>query len=157
MKNFDRYLELRDKLDCQLESDKCRLNKSLIELQNAIDIFSGKDEKNSLISFESLSGFEFDKWYDASNGVRFKRIKDDNKPVYFITEMTPNKSEDGVARFGIQEHDCKEVVQIVKGELIEPFEQYKKYSVKDTVIYPQNYKHKPYATVDSTYLVEFIK
>lgn len=157
MSKFDDYIKTRDRHDKKLKNDRISLSNDLDELEKVIDIFSGKDRENSLISHEVLNAFDFDKWYNAGKGVRFKRIKDGKKPLYFITEMNPSLTDDGVARFGVQEHDCKEIVTIIKGELIEPFEQNKNYVKDEIVIYPENYKHKPFAREESVYLVEFIK
>lgn len=114
------------------------------------------DSGNSMVTYESLANLEFNVWFPVGNGVKFKRIEHSTKPVYYITEMDPSQTIDGIAKLGIQIHDCREYCNVIEGELIEPFEGDKKYTTGDVVIYPTNYKHKPYSTIFSRYGVEFI-
>lgn len=157
MSKFDEYLEAKkkhDKIVCQRETT---LKTNINELMKVMDIFSGEEKEDILITRERLESFKYNEWIDVSPGVRFKRIRDKSKPLYFITEMRPVQTERGRAKFGVHFHDCKEIVEILEGELIEPFECHKKYVVGEKVFYPKNYKHKPYATIKSVYLVEFVQ
>lgn len=125
-------------------------------VMSILNTFSN-DDGDSLVSYDELSSLEFYKWYIVGNGVRFMRLEHDKKPVFFVTEMIPKKQLNNKASFGVQSHDCKEIVNILEGELIEAMECGKRYEKGDIVIYPTNFLHKPYATVFSKYEVEFIK
>lgn len=129
------------------------LHKSIM---STLDSFSS-DIGSSMISYSQLSLMSFDEWFDLGQGVRFMRVNHPEKELFFITEMNPKAEFNLKAVFGIQKHDCKEVVCILEGELIETMENGKRYTKGDTVIYPPNFLHKPFATVFSRYSVEFIK
>ena len=159
MKTDDKYKQwdlVRQQFDARIEKHLTSLSESETLTHDILSRFSG-DQGKTMISYKELSEFEFDVWFPVSCGVRFKRVKNTKKPVYFITEMDPSKTENGIAEFGIQKHDCKELCKVKEGHLIEILERKKRYSKGEKVIYPPFYRHKPSASVYSIYGVEFIK
>ncbi|CAA6810540.1 MAG: Unknown protein [uncultured Sulfurovum sp.] len=152
---FKKYNDLVKQCEAKYISENDRFNKLNEEITLMLNAFSF-DEGESMITYQTLAGLEFDKWFPVNDGVKFKRIFNPNKPVFYITEMDPSATTDGVAIFGTQKHDCKELCTVIEGELIEGNEGNKKYVTGDIVIYPTDYLHKPKAKVFSKYLVEFI-
>lgn len=152
---FEKYQKLKKEAVQReyAEGEKLQLLDS--EIKEILNTFKNNDG-SAMVTYESLSRMEFDKWFDLENGVKFMRIEHPTKEVFFITEMNPEESSDGIARFGKQEHDCKEICVVTSGELIETYEMCKHYDVNETVIYPAYYTHKPIAKIKSTYEVEFI-
>ena len=59
--------------------------------------------------------------------------------------------------FGIHNHDCYEVVKVLKGNLFEKTRGLKTYTAGQEVIYAINETHIPYSTENSTYKVTFYK
>ena len=105
------------------------MNKHFKELEYAVsnlnkinEIFRS-DEGDGLITFNDLKSYPFDVVNDLGNGVSFYRSFHPEKPVYFITDMDPAKGilVDGklTAVFGKQWHDCREIVSVINGHLIE--------------------------------------
>ena len=131
------------------------LNQSETLIKDVLNRFS-IDQGRTVITYEELSNIAFDVWLHPSPGVRFKRVKHPEKPVYFITEMRPEETNDNLAVFGLHQHDCKEICEVKEGHLIEILERNKNYAEGDKVFYPAFYKHKPCAKTFSVYGVEFI-
>ena len=152
---FDKYKRLAE-LDTERfkeQSDKLLLIQQ--ELDSVLDSFT-TDNSEDMITFKQLSNFRFNEEFDLGNGVVFKRVKHPTKEVYFITEMDPLKSTKKIAEFGKQKHDCKELCEVLEGELIEIREGFKRYEKGDIVVYPKNFIHKPSSSVKSKYGVEFL-
>ena len=115
------------------ELDEFEYNR-LIELDSEINIIINNFKNYSvpvITTYETLSNMEFNMWFDLGNGVKFIRVEHPLKPVYYITEMTPNEDNNFVALFGKQLHNCKEICEIFEGELIETMEMDKKYEAGD--------------------------
>lgn len=158
MKTNDKYKKwdlVRQEYDEKLRETLSHLNQSEELIKDLLTRFS-EDQGKTMISYKELSEITFNIWLPVSPGVRFKRVKHPDKPLWFITEMNPKETENGIASFGIQMHDCKEFCKIKEGHLIELLERKKQYSAGEKVIYPKNYQHKPSASVYSIYEVEFI-
>jgi len=130
------------------------LNQSETLIKDVLNRFS-TDQGKTVITYEELSNIAFDVWLHPSPGVRFKRVKHPEKPVYFITEMRPEETDDNIAMFGLHQHDCKEICEVKEGHLIEMLERNKSYTEGDKVFYPAFYRHKPCAKTFSVYRVEF--
>ena len=159
MKTDEKYKQwdlARQQFDERIEKQLFSLSETETLTQDILTRFSG-DQGKTMITYKELSEFEFETWFPVSCGVRFKRVKHATKPMYFITEMDPSKTENGIAEFGIQKHDCKEFCKVKEGHLIEILERSKYYSKGEKVIYPAFYRHKPSASIFSVYGVEFIK
>ena len=109
-----------------------------------------------MITYKELSNLPYNVWFPVSDGVSFIRVKDLEASVCYISELDPSETKDGKPTYGNQEHDCKEIVLVEKGELIETYERHKRYEEGDKVLYPKNFIHKPYSKVLSRYRVEFI-
>lgn len=131
------------------------LNQSETLVKDVLNRFS-EDQGKTVISYDELSNIAFDVWLHPSPGVRFKRVRHTEKPVYFITEMHPEETEDNLAVFGLHQHDCKEICEVKEGHLVEMLERNKNYTKGDKVFYPAFYRHKPSAKIFSVYGVEFI-
>lgn len=154
-KRYEDYLALKQKDSEREATEMKRFEVLKQEIDSALKSF--RDDEESMIEYQTLVSMDFGKWYDLKNGVKFIRIKHKTKPCLFETVMTPTDSPDKIAKFGRQKHNCKEIVRVLKGELIERMELGKRYEVGDVVVYPKNYLHKPTSTVDSRYEVEFIE
>ena len=131
------------------------LNQSETLIKDVLNRFS-EDQGKTIISYEELSKIAYDVWLHPSPGVRFKRVRHKDKPLYFITEMNPKENQDNLSVFGLHQHDCKEICEVQEGHLIEMLERNKVYSKGDKVFYPAYYRHKPSAKILSVYGVEFI-
>lgn len=115
------------------------------------------DDGDGLITFEELSTTQFNIWIDLGNGVKFMRIMHPTKPVYYITEMNPEESPNEIAEMGIQWHDCNEKCKVLKGHMIDAYDNARTYEVGETAAYNPLKKHKPLAKFKSIYEVEFYK
>lgn len=113
------------------------------------------DEGDGLITYNELLQTKFNTWIDLGNGVRFMRVLHPEKPVYFITVMNPETSPNNIAEFGLQWHDCRENCGVLKGHLIDLYDEDKIYKEGDIAHYKAFKKHKPVAKVFSIYEVEF--
>ena len=153
---FDKYKRLKDLEDIKHKQDIEKLVKVQLELDLVLNSFK-TDNSEDMITFRQLSNFKFNEEFDLGNGVTFKRVKHPSKKVYFITEMNPEDSPTKIAEFGRQKHDCKELCEVLEGELIEIREGFKKYDKGDIVIYPKNFIHKPSSSIKSKYGVEFLE
>ena len=123
------------------------------EIKKTEDLLKSMNVDNgaALVTFEGLKSLEIGEIQDVNDNVSFVLTsKEDNKLV-FITYMLDGGS------FGLQEHDCFEVVKIFKGNLFETERGYKVYTEGDTVCYAPYEKHKPYSSADSVYEVTFYK
>jgi hypothetical protein len=152
---YQKWNQMCQEDDKRLREALQHLTQSELLIQDVLSRFS-EDQGKTMITYQELSEIAFDLWFKVSPGVRFKRVQHPKKPLYFITEMYPELTEDHQAVFGLQQHDCKEVCEVKTGHLIEVLENNKLYSQGDKVFYPAFYKHKPRATVYSVYGVEFI-
>ena len=141
--------------DCHIETEGDRFRAIDEEVLRILDAFA-KDSGATMITYEELKSFPYNQWFDVSDGVRFMRIKDLKSPVCYISELDPLKAKNGVPSYGKQKHDCKEIVTVESGELIETYERHKKYEKGDVAIYPKGFIHKPYSKLLSRYRVEFI-
>lgn len=133
-----------------------KLEQTEVIIEDIIARFS-RDQGRTLITYKDLISIEFNVWIRVNEGVKFMRIEHPTKPAFFHTVMEPELTENKVAEFGLQEHDCKEKGRVIEGELIETLEGNKTYKVDDEFIYPPFYKHKPKAYLYSVYEVEFIQ
>ena len=158
MKSDEKY----KKWDLIRQEDARRLQEATIHLHQSEQLIEEvlnrfcEDQGKTTVSYEEPSNIAFDVWLYPSPGVRFKRVEHKDKPLYFITEMNPEETDDNLAIFGLHQHDCKEICEVKEGHLIEILERNKHYSKGDKVFYPAFYRHKPSAKIFSIYGVEFI-
>jgi hypothetical protein len=159
MKSEDKY----KKWDLIRQEDERRLREAMLHLHQSENLIQevlsklSDDQGRTLVTYEELSGLDYDIWFDVSSGVRLQRKRHPGDNLYFITEMHPEKTIDKRAVFGLQQHDCKEICEVIEGHLIEVLERNKLYTKGDKVFYPSYYMHKPSATQFSVYGVELIK
>lgn len=150
------------KWDLIRQEDAKRLQEAILHLNQSEELIQdvlnrlSEDQGKTVISYEKLCDITYDVWLHPSPGVRFKRIKHPEKPLYFITEMRPEETHDNLAIFGLHEHNCKEICEVKEGHLIEMLERNKHYAKGEKVFYPAYYRHKPSAKIFSIYGVEFI-
>lgn len=131
------------------------LIKEKLESYRKLAIRFSTEEEDGLITIKELSEVPYNIWSEWVNGVRYKREKHPQKNVYFITEMDPLKTKEGIALFGTQWHDCIEILTVLKGHLMELKQEGKIYKEGETFTYKPMEKHKPGAKVFSKYGVEF--
>ena len=158
-KTDDKYKQWKSAICRNDEANKkamLTLKENELLIDDVISRFR-EDQGRSMITYDELKSVEFNKWIQVNEGVKFKRVYHPTKPVFFHTEMHPEKTILKTACFGLQEHDCKEVCRIITGHLIETLESGKMYEKNDVVIYPAFYKHRPASNVYAFYEVEFIQ
>ena len=150
------YLEAHAKEEKRMELSRAFTEANLKEIKKIRDSFRNDSFEDALITYEQLENMPFYEWFVLDGtGVKFMRIENDTIPVYFITIMNPKLAIHGVAKFGVQWHDCKEIGKVIIGELIEPYENKKRYAKNDTFIYPAKFIHKPYSNIYAIYEIEF--
>lgn len=114
-----------------------------------------EDEGDGLITYAQLKDMPIGTEVDLKNGVKFKKVLNPRKDVYFITNMNPALSKKKAAEFGQQWHDCIEIVYVFEGHLIELISG-KVYKRGDTILFDRFIKHKPASELVSRYGVEFL-
>lgn len=132
--------------------NKLRAENSFL-IKNTEDLLKSFNVDNgvTLISFDSLKELNLNQIYDVNESVSFMLEEKTENKLVFTTYMQEN------GRFGLQEHDCFEVVEVVKGNLFETERGYKVYTEGELATYSPFEKHKPYATASSVYKVIFYK
>lgn len=137
------------------ESEKM-IQEKLSKAKKMQSAFSSNRE-GSIITYEELLNTQYNIWIELpAKGVRFMRTYNTKKPVFFITEMNPEKSNGDFAEFGIHLHDCIEIGKIVKGHMLDEVGG-NIYNESDTFKFDSNQEHHPKASIFSIYEVEFIK
>ena len=131
----------------KLRAENSFLIKSTEDLLNGFNVDNGV----ALVSFDSLKELNLNQIYDVNESVSFILEEKTENKLVFTTYMQEN------GRFGLQKHDCFEVVEVVKGNLFETERGYKVYTQGEIVTYSPFEKHKPYATSNSVYKVIFYK
>ena len=131
----------------KLRAENSFLIKSTEDLLNSFNVDNGV----ALVSFDSLKELNLNQIYDVNESVSFMLEEKTENKLVFTTYMQEN------GRFSLQEHDCFEVVEVVKGNLFETERGYKVYTQGEIVTYSPFEKHKPYATSNSVYKVIFYK
>lgn len=149
----DKYIQEEQEIK-ELRSLRNQIRaKNSLTIKSTEDILNAfnSDKGSTLVTFKELYSLEIGKIYDVNNGVSFVMLSKSEKHLVFETYM-----QDG-GEFGLQEHDCYEFCEVLKGNLIEKERGYKVYTEGDFISYSPNEKHKPYSTKDSIYRVVFIK
>lgn len=131
----------------KLRAENSFLIKSTEDLLKSFNVDNGV----ALVSFDSLKELNLNQIYDVNESVSFMLEEKTENKLVFTTYMQEN------GRFGLQEHDCFEVVEVVKGNLFETERGYKVYTQGEIVTYSPFEKHKPYSTSNSVYKVIFYK
>ena len=131
----------------KLRAENSFLIKSTEDLLKSFNVDNGV----ALVSFDSLKELNLNQIYDVNESVSFMLEEKKENKLVFTTYMQEN------GRFSLQEHDCFEVVEVVKGNLFETERGYKVYTQGEIVTYSPFEKHKPYATSNSVYKVIFYK
>ena len=140
---------VRDKIK---ESQKERAKNIVFVAQEIDDILNGfGNAEETVISYYDLSLFKIGERVEVNEDVSFEKTYQDENRMTFITYMLDGGS------FGIHKHDCYEIVRVLKGNLIERHPYLTSYKEGEEVIYSPNKVHKPYASMDSTYEVTFLK
>lgn len=118
-----------------------------------MEIVCGFDNKNNVtITFEDLKIFKIGERIDVNDSVVFEKVSQTDNKMVFLTFMLDGGS------FGVHSHDCYEFCKVLKGNLFDRKQNVLMvYSEGETVVYPPNQSHTPYATMNSTYEVTFIK
>ena len=153
---MDKHLEV-NKLRSEVKSNNRKLNLQKINLLISVDtkineMLTGFGDSNlTSINFEDLSLLKIGSRNEVSEGVYFEKSFEDKNKIIVITYMQKGGS------FGVHLHDCVEVVNILKGNLVERERGYKVYGKGEMVIYAANEVHRPYATEDALYEVIFYK
>lgn len=133
-------------------SQKERAKNLIFVSQQIDDIINGfGNNAEALITFEDLKLFDIGERVIVNDAVNFEKTYQDNNKMIFLTHVLDGGS------FGLHSHNCYEIVNILKGNLIERNYGMKEYVEGEQVIYCPNENHRPYATMDSTYEVTFIK
>ena len=119
------------------------------QIDEVVSGFSNNTE--ILITFEDLRLFDIGERIAVNDSLNFEKIYQDENKMIFLTHILDGGS------FGLHNHNCYEITKILKGNLIERNYGMKVYNEGEQVIYCPNENHRPYATMDSTYEVTFIK
>lgn len=157
MNNINNYISERDSIREEIRKERivsCAEKSSRLAFisQTEEEILNHYDKNSDdLITFESLGFFDVGKRVSVNERVDFEKTKESKTSMTFLTYMENGGS------FGLHSHNCIEIVDIIKGDLIERERGYKVYSEGQQVIYAKNEKHRPYATKDSIYEVTFTK
>jgi len=129
---------------------RAKISLSIKSTEEVISSFNS-DYGSSLVSFTELYALEKEEVYHINENIYFILVYKDENKIVLDTYM----SEGGT--FGLQEHDCFEICEIIKGILIEKERGYKAYGKGEIVTYSPFEKHKPYSSQDSVYKVTFLK
>ena len=116
---------------------------------------SDDDNANNLIKYKDQLNIEFNKWIEATEGVKYMRVYHPDYECYFITEMNPQETKNGIASFALHWHDSFEYCHIKEGHLVEMTQNLKEYKKGETVVYEPFNKHKPVSTKFSIFEVGF--
>lgn len=123
------------------------LNKRREEAFKQLEGFSNNED--TVITKETIRGLEMGKWnYLKEDNGRYKLIELTEDTAVFLTEMNVNGT------FGIHKHDCIEMGEIIKGDLIDEMNDLK-LGEGETFCYEPFQKHKPYCSMKSVYKVTF--
>ena len=109
------------------------------------------DGVKTLITFKDLMLFDVGARNELSEGVFFEKTYHSEDKMVFTTYMEKGGS------FGIHSHECIEICNVLKGNLIERERGYKVYNKGESIIYAKNEDHRPYATEESVYEVIFLR
>ena len=138
----------------KLRRDRCvsrtafkQINKEIELILNRFDADNGGD----MITFDQMSMFNINKLYEVNEKVSIVKVFEDERMCVFDTFMKAGGT------FGIQKHDVKEVVEVVKGHLITPLRGFNEYIKDEVVVFAPNEVHKPQSKIDSIYKVTFLK
>lgn len=145
MGNYENKLE-------QLRAERAIIREKADDLKKAIVSMLKtfhSDHGNTMITFDDMSMFTMGIEFKVNENVTIKKIQTTPEKMVFETYMKAGGS------FGLQQHDVKEAVKILEGHLIESRRNDKIYNVGEVVKYEAHEIHKPYANLDSVYLVTF--
>jgi len=142
-----KHIEVRNRIDNFLkESQEARSAR-----KERLKTYFAEDEE-TLITYEDLLTYEVGERIEVNEAVTFEKIYQDANRMTFLTHML-----DG-GGFGMHKHNCYEVTKILKGNLFERSKTgLRVYTEGEEIIYGKNELHKPYATMDSTYEVTFLR
>lgn len=155
MNNIDNYISERDNLRKEIKKDRSdgnaeRATRLAFISQSEEEVLNYFDkDSDDLISFDDLRFFDIGKRVSVNDRVDFEKTEQTEDSITFLTYMQNGGS------FGLHSHDCMEIVNIIKGDLIEKERGYKVYSEGQQVAYAVGEKHRPYATKNSVYEVIF--
>ena len=140
--------DLRKEVFDKLLSHNLEREKALKKLDI---IFGFSNDEEVTISFDELKLFNRREVIEVSKEVSFEKIYQSDSKITFLTYMKEGGS------FGVHNHDCFEIVRIIKGNLFEKTRGLKTYGEGDIIAYSPKETHKPYATKNSIYEVTFYK
>ena len=126
-----------------------RLKENALKKLDIVHSFA--NDENVTITFEELKAFGIGERININDDVVIEKTFQSENKLVFLTFML-----DGGA-FGVHNHDCYEVVKVLKGNLFEKTRGLKVYTAGEEVIYAENETHIPYSTENSTYKVTFYK
>ena len=157
MKGINNYIssvnEERSLIKEQRDENEAKRAKTIAFMSQDVEdiITSYNNESNELVSFEALRLIKMNERERFNELVEVEKTYEDANKMIFLTYMQEGGS------LGLHHHDCLEIVNIVKGELIEKERSYKVYKEGDQVCYGVYEKHRAYATRNSIYEVIFLK
>ena len=94
------------------------------------------DEIKTLITFQDLMYFDIGERNELADGVFFEKTYHSEDKMIFITYMEKGGG------FGLHAHECIEICNVLRGNLIERERGYKVYTKGETVIYAKNEEHR---------------
>jgi mannose-6-phosphate isomerase-like protein (cupin superfamily) len=129
---------------------KKRVTTAHLSFQDSVDKFNGR--VNPSINWVDLRVFPLNEWVEIFPGVYSLKYHQDTHALKFRTIMKPNTA------FKWHKHkDCKELVEVLKGELYEAITE-TSYGEGESVFYPSGFEHIPtnVANVDNLLDITFI-
>ncbi len=123
--------------------------RNVLSKPEILDAFDNQEE--TVITYNELKLFKIGQRNEVNDGVYFEKTYEDSERMTFLTYMMDGGS------FGVHKHNCLEACKIIKGALIEKTRNYTAYGEGQTIYYPANELHTPYATVETLLEVTFYK
>ena len=112
------------------------------EVEDVLSAFKPKEE-TILITWDELSQMNMEENYEVNDKINFHKFYEDENTQKFKCYMKAG------AEFSKHRHDYKEVLEVVKGSLIEAERENKIYKEGAFVVYKAFEVHKPFTTEET--------
>ena len=134
-KRIENLRQIRNRLMDKHKQDTLSLESMLNDLS--------LDEGSTMISWDKMKQIPKGLRFDVNEEIYFIKVYQDGDKMVFKIYLNAG------GEFGLQEHDCLEELNVIKGNLIDAYDSNKVYAIGDTKVWQKGELHKPICTLES--------